>query len=104
MPLLWAIVIGWLPGAVLYRVPWFARDRRASLDADERLFWQVLISLAISLSAALALAALGRYSLPRVVVADLALALVVAVVVAASACGLARRHDGRRCGAWCRSR
>ena len=80
MALLWAIVIGWLPGAVLYRVPWFARDRRASLAADERLFWQVLISLALSLSAALALAALGRYSLPRVVVADLAIALVLAVV------------------------
>jgi len=78
MALLQAVVIGWLPGAAIYRVPWFARDRRASLEADERLFWQVLISLAISLSAALALAALGHYSLPRVVIADLALALVVA--------------------------
>ena len=79
-PLLQAVIIGWLPGATIYRVPWWARDRRASLAADERLFWQVLISIAISLSAALALAALGRYSLPRVVVADLALALLVAAL------------------------
>ncbi len=76
--LLHAVVIGWLPGAAIYRVPWFARDRRAALAADERFFWQVLISVAVSLSAVLALAAMGRYSLSRVVFADLALAAIAA--------------------------
>jgi hypothetical protein len=54
-------VIGWLPGAAMYRVPFAERDRRAGLPAEERLFWQIVISLAISLSIVLALGAVGRY-------------------------------------------
>ena len=76
--LLQAIVLGWLPGAALFRAPFLDRDRRAGLDADERIFWQVLISIALSLSTVLALAALGRYSLPRVVAADAGIAVVAA--------------------------
>ena len=76
--LLQAIVLGWLPGAALFRAPVLDRDRRAGLDAEERIFWQVLISIALSLSTVLALAALGRYSLPRVVAADAGIAVVAA--------------------------
>ena len=36
-----AIIVGWLPGAVFFRIPWLDRDRRAALPADERLFWAI---------------------------------------------------------------
>ena len=75
-----AIVTGWLPGAVIFRAPLIDRDRRAALDAAERLFWQVLISVVLSLAAVLALASLGRYSLQRVVAVDLGVAALIAVL------------------------
>ncbi len=52
------LVIAWLPGAVIFRLPFADRDRRAALDAEERLFWSVVLSVAISLAIVLALAAL----------------------------------------------
>ena len=55
-------VIAWLPGAAIFRLPWLDRQRRAGLDAEERLFWAVVLSVAVSLSVVLALAALNRYS------------------------------------------
>ena len=36
-------LIGWLPGAALYRLPWLDRDRRAGLDAEERAFWAIVL-------------------------------------------------------------
>ncbi len=72
------IAIAWLPGAILYRAPAGDRERRANLDPEERLFWAVILSLTLSLSIVLGLAYLGRYSLSRLVVADLIVALVIA--------------------------
>ena len=54
---------------------WLARERRAALDAAERLFWQVVISIALSLAVVLALAALGRYSFERLLIADVGAAI-----------------------------
>ena len=51
-----SVVAGWLPGAVLFRLPWADRPRRAALDSEERLFWAVMVSVAVSLSVAFALA------------------------------------------------
>jgi hypothetical protein len=73
-----SVVVAWLPGAVLYRLPWFNRDRRAALAAEERLFWAVMISIAVSLSATLALGAVHRYSFFRLLVCDIAIAAVAA--------------------------
>ena len=53
------LLVAWLPGAVLFRVPWLDRERRAALDPEERLFWSVLLSVSWSVLFALALAALG---------------------------------------------
>jgi hypothetical protein len=78
LTLLQAIVIGWLPGAVVFRTPFLDRDRRAALDPCERIFWQVLISIALSLSAVLALASVGRYSFERLLIVDAALSMVAA--------------------------
>ena len=55
-------VVGWLPGAVLFRAPFADRARRAALDPEERLFWAVILSVAVSLSVVLALAFLDRYT------------------------------------------
>jgi hypothetical protein len=73
------LVLCWLPGAMLFRAPLLDRQRRAALDADERVFWAVLLSLAVSLSITLALAAAGAYSFARLLVADVVLAAALAV-------------------------
>lgn len=57
------LLIVWLPGAILYRLPWLERERRAALDPEERAFWTIVLSLAASLTTVLALAAASRYSL-----------------------------------------
>jgi hypothetical protein len=79
--LLSLIVICWLPGAVLFRVPWMDRDRRAALDAEERAFWAVILSITVSLSMVLVLAALHRYSFERLILGNLLVS--VAATVAA---------------------
>ncbi len=72
--LLQLLAVAWLPGAVLFRIPFADRARRAALPAEERAYWTVVLSLAISLSLVLALAALHRYSFTRLVIADLLIA------------------------------
>ena len=47
------LIVCWLPGAVIFRLPIADRDRRAGLDAEERLFWAVILSAAVSLSVVL---------------------------------------------------
>jgi hypothetical protein len=73
------LIVGWLPGAVLFRLPLADRDRRATLPAEERAYWAVILSVATSLSLVVALAALHRYSFKRLVIADLLIAAALAV-------------------------
>lgn len=68
-----ALVVGWLPGAIVFRLPVLERDRRAALPAEERAFWSVVISVAISVIGVLALGAVHRYSFTRLVIAELLL-------------------------------
>ena len=77
-------ILAWLPGAVIFRLPWLDRDRRAALDAEERVFWAIVLSVVVSLSIVLTLASLHRYSLERLLRAD--------AIVAAVAALLARGH------------
>ena len=79
LQLLVCVIVGWLPGALIFRAPLLDRERRASLEADERLFWAVILSLALSLGVVLALAAGGAYTFWRLVVADLAVSLGVLI-------------------------
>jgi hypothetical protein len=72
-------VVGWLPGAVLFRLPIADRDRRAALPAEERVYWTIVLSAAASIGLVLALAAVHRYSFERLLMAELALAAVLAV-------------------------
>lgn len=77
---LWLLIVAWLPGAVLFRAPFADRDRRAALPAEERLFWSVIASLAVSLSLTMILAAAGRYTFQRVAAIDVGLAIGIALV------------------------
>ena len=71
-------IVAWLPGAALFRLPLGNRATRAALCPEERLFWSVMLSIAISLTAVLAMASLGQYTFSRLLVADAAFALGVA--------------------------
>lgn len=88
-------IVAWLPGAAMFRTPMLDRDRRAGLDAEERTFWAVILSVGLSLSAVLALAALGRYSFTRLVIIDLA----VTGVIALAARGRLRMSGAKRLSA-----
>jgi hypothetical protein len=59
--LLQIALVAYLPGAALYRLPFWQRERRAGLDAEERVFWHVTLSISWSLTVVLALAALSQY-------------------------------------------
>ena len=72
------LVIAWLPGAVIFRLPVAARDKRAALAAEERLFWQIVISLSVSLAITVALAWAQRYSFQKLLVADVVLSISLA--------------------------
>ena len=72
------LVVAWAPGAVIFRLPLLQRDRRAALPPEERVYWAAIIGSSVSLSLVLALAALHRYSFSRLLIADLAIALVLA--------------------------
>lgn len=55
-------LVAYLPGAALFRLPVWDRGKRATLDAEERVFWHATISVAWSLTVVLASAALNQYS------------------------------------------
>ena len=82
---MWRVVLAlplliWLPGFLLYRLPHGNRELRAALPAEERLFWTVVLSAATSSITALALAGAGAYSLDRVLLANLAICVLLALV------------------------
>jgi hypothetical protein len=81
MLLLKLLIVGWLPGAILFRLPIANRDRRAALPAEERAFWALALSAAVSLTIVLALSAVDAYSFSALLVADLGL-----VVLLGAAC------------------
>ncbi len=76
-----AALLGYLPGALVFRLPIAHRERRAALDAAERAFWAVMISLALSLSGGLALALLDRYSLGTLLWIDGSVSAVIVILV-----------------------
>ena len=59
------LLIAYLPGALLFRVPLLHRARRAAMTAEERVFWGVVLSAALSSIGALSLAVAGTYALER---------------------------------------
>jgi hypothetical protein len=74
------LLLAFLPGALLYRVPAWDRDRRAGLSAEERGFWAVVLSVAWSCSVTLVLAALESYRFERLLAANLGASLALVLV------------------------
>jgi hypothetical protein len=78
--LLELLIVSWLPGAALFRLPFGERDKRAGLDAEERVFWAIIVSVVVSTALVLALAAASRYTFERLLMADVAVAGLAAVL------------------------
>ena len=76
------LIVGYLPGAVAFRLPILERQKRGALAAEERAFWHVVISLVWSLSLVLAMAAAGVYRYEWLLAANL--------IVSVGLIGLAR--------------
>ena len=74
------LLLGYLPGALTFRLPLAGRDDRAGLPAEERVFWHVVISLAITSICGLGLAAAGAYQFDRLLWLDGAACVLLAVV------------------------
>ncbi len=72
------LVIAYLPGALVLRLPVAERDRRAGLPVEERAFWAVVISLLLASGITLALAAGGQYSFERLLAIEGTFCLLVA--------------------------
>lgn len=74
------LLVAWLPGALLFRIPALDRDARAELDAGERGFWAVVLSVTLSVSVAFGLAVFHRYSFGRLIAADALLSVAILLV------------------------
>lgn len=81
MTALTCLLIGYVPGAVLYRLPVGHRTVRAALPFEERVFWAVALSVLQSSLVGLLLAIGGWYTFDRLLGINAAAA--AAVVVAA---------------------
>ena len=75
-----ALVVGYLPGALLFRIPVDDRPLRARLTAEERAFWSVLLSTVWSVVMVLGLAAVDRYSFERLLAINAAFSAVIVLV------------------------
>ena len=60
-----SLLIGYLPGALIFRLPVARRDLRGRLSAEERYFWGVVLSVSVSSVVGLGIAAAGWYSFER---------------------------------------
>lgn len=74
------LLLAYLPGALLFRMPVASREMRAALPAEERAFWAVMLSVGLSAFVALGLAIVGRYSFDRVLWTDTGVVLAVLLV------------------------
>jgi len=72
------VIVGYLPGALMFRWPSRGRPARAALPADERIFWAIILSLTMSCMLVVTLAAAGMYTFGRLVGIELGLSLVLA--------------------------
>ena len=59
------LLVAYLPGALILRLPVGERSRRASLPVEERIFWSILLSVGLSSFTSLGLASAGWYQFDR---------------------------------------
>ena len=78
-----ALLVAYVPGAVIFRLPVAQRERRAGLRPEERLFWAMILSLALTSVVALGLAAAGWYRFERLLLVDAGVSAVLIVLTRA---------------------
>ena len=76
-----SLLVAYVPGAVIFRLPIAQRERRAGLLPEERLFWSIVLSLAFTSVVGLCLAAAGSYRFERLLLAN---AVLSAALIAAT--------------------
>ncbi|MFI5176939.1 MAG: hypothetical protein ACHQO8_00145 [Vicinamibacterales bacterium] len=74
-----ALLVAYVPGALVFRTPFANRARRADLSAEERVFWSVVLSAAWSLAVVIALAWYGAYGFERLLVINGVLSAGIAI-------------------------
>ena len=62
---LFILLVAYLPGAVLFRLPIARRELRGGLSAEERVFWSIVLSVATTSVVGMSLAAAGWYRFDR---------------------------------------
>src|SRR5215216_5408133 len=73
------LAIAYVPGAIIFRLPIADRAKRAALPAEERVFWAVVLSVAVSMTIGFLLAAMSMYSLQWLVGSDVGLGVILAL-------------------------
>jgi hypothetical protein len=57
------LFVGYVPGALIFRLPWGGVADRARLPAEERIFWSIVLSVIVAGVITMSLAAAGAYRL-----------------------------------------
>ncbi len=73
------LLLCYLPGALIFRLPWGGQSRRAALPAEERLFWAVILGVVVSGFVTLTLALAGEYRFERLLWTCGGLSLLLAI-------------------------
>jgi hypothetical protein len=73
-------LVAMLPGTLLFRLPVADRARRAALSAEERIYWSVVLSAAVSSIVVLSLAAGGWYRFDRLLWTNGSLSLAIVLL------------------------
>ena len=71
--ILGGVVLAYLPGAAIFRLPIADRKKRAALAAEERVFWQIVISIVWTLGAVMVMAAAAAYRFERLLMLNIGL-------------------------------
>ncbi len=74
------LLLAYLPGAVLFRLPVARRELRGGLSAEERVFWSVALSVATTSVVGMSLAAAGWYHFDRLLWVNGALTVLLVAV------------------------
>ena len=64
------VLVAWLPGALLFRLPLLDPRGRAALPAEERALWAVVLSSGLSVMLTIALAVFGWYRFDRLLLIE----------------------------------
>ena len=76
------LLVAYLPGAVLFRLPIARRELRGGLSAEERVFWSVVLSVATTSVVGMSLAAAGWYRFDRLLWVNGALSVLLILIAA----------------------